>query len=82
MGEKGGVIVKSTRLPFQGLQIIVCWGGATLQVTPRFAIEYTTSGFARDAEKEGITDLKALVYICSRLLGSPAFDIQGVRPIQ
>lgn len=70
--EEKEVILHSKWLPFQGIPKIVSWGGAILQRTPIFALEQTTPEFAQAAEKEGIADHEALVYIGSVAQGSPA----------
>jgi hypothetical protein len=79
-GKEVEVTVKSTSVSGQGPSRIVCWAGVILQVTPTFALAQTTTEFARIAEKEGIADLETLVYVCSTLPGSPAFESRGLAP--
>ena len=72
------VVIKSKPSSLQRPPRVICWGGALLQVTPKVALEQTTPEFAHAAEREGIEDLEALIYICSRLLGSPASETPGL----
>lgn len=53
---------------------ILCWAGAILHQTLNSALEQTTTEFVRVSKQEGITDLKAAIYISSIIVGSPAKD--------
>lgn len=76
------VIIKSKLSVFKGPPAIVCFGGAILQVTPTFALEQTTSEFLRASKKEKVDNLESLIYVCSILGGSPACEVEGIRPGQ
>jgi hypothetical protein len=78
------LIVKSKLVPPESFNTVICWGGAMLQVPNRAMLTEITAEFVLAANKEGIqvTDFGNLIYIWSRLPGSPASAFYGLAPFQ
>lgn len=80
--QKTEFLVRSKLIQYQKPPSLLCFAGALLQCTPRFALEQTTSEFLRAVKKHKIEDLESLVYVCGILLGSPAHEIEDISPTQ
>lgn len=71
-GKEKELMVQCKHLSFSVPSKIICWGGAILQRTPIYALEQTKPIFSETVKAEGYTDLESMVYISTRLDGSPA----------
>ena len=76
------IFMKSKLVQYQDPPSVLCFAGAILQSTPRFALEQTTPEFLRAVKKHKIEDLEFLVYVCGILSGSPAYEIEDISSTQ